>query len=198
MNFHPVRFLGVAGGMATMVVAGFVALWLETSPVFLPLGKQHYRVVSVEHLTGTNLASGLSNRLAEWGRRQLDRAGIHLTGSRGEHFSLSSGQPGWHTIAVLCQGEYLTSQQMLKALGEDMTSLVAECIDEDYSATLKPFGHYQGPQGHVWFVWKYHDGDVFQPYQITKPRSVAEFEPTHLLLMRKVGEKAIVKVPVGK
>jgi hypothetical protein len=198
MLSNPSRFMVIAGGMTAMLVAGCVALWLETSPVFMPLGKQAYRVVSVEHFAGTNVTPALDSRLKEWGRRQLDKIGFHLVGSRGDHFLLSSGQPeGWHTVAVLCQGEYMTSAQMLREIGEDMYSLVAECIDEQKSAPLKPFGHHQGPPGHVWFIWKYHDSDVFEPYQNRKAiPAPATFQPTHLLLMRKVGEKELIKVPM--
>ncbi len=181
-----------------MFAAAFVFLWLESRPVYLPLGKQQFKVICVELPTGTNAESSLRSRVKHWTLRQFDRIGFHLVGSRGDHFTMPLDQPeNWHTVALLCQGRCLSQAQMLKEFGEDMSSLIAECIDEENSVVLQPVGVLPGPPGHVWFVWKYRDADVFKAYPssnptITRPSLI----PMHLIVMRKVGEKELVRVPI--
>jgi hypothetical protein len=188
----------LVGGLAALFVAAFVALRLESRPVFLPLFREPCKVVSVEPVGGPKVLVGKGGRIKEWGRRQLDKLGFHLIGPRGEqlNFSLDPTDTS-HAVAILCEGKFLKSPQLIKGLEEDMRRLIVECIDDENSVPLRPVACLPGSPGRVWLIWKYSETEIFKPFP-TSSSSVpkSEFLPNYVILMPKVGPKEIVMLPI--
>lgn len=188
----------LAVSISALVVAAFVALRLESRPVFLPLLTERCKVVSVERLSPASAGVAGNQRIKEWGRRQLDKMGFHLIGSRGYRlkFPLDPREDS-HLIAALCQATFPVNQTSLKRLETDVARLLAECIDDENSVPLKPVACLPANPGHVWFIWKYSDAEVFKPFPTSSSSlSTAGFLPTHLILMPKTGVKEILMLPV--
>ncbi|MDB6030778.1 MAG: hypothetical protein JWM16_1116 [Verrucomicrobiales bacterium] len=186
------------GCLATFFLAAFVCLRLESRPVFLPLTSERCKVISVERLEG-NAGVTRGQRIKEWGRRQLDKLGFHLIGPRGDRFRHPlDPRDNTHVVGVLCEGQFTNSKQLLKELGEEMSRLLAECIDDENSVPLRPSGCLPGRPGQVWFIWRYDDAEVFKPFPSANPTLAAtSFLPNYLILMPKVGGKELVKLPMA-
>jgi hypothetical protein len=187
------------GGLAALFVAGFVCLRLESRPVFLPLTSERCKVISVERVEGSNATVTRGRRFKEWSRRQLDKLGFHLIGPRGDRFSHPlDSQENTHIVGVLCEGQFTNSKPLLTKLGEEMSRLIAECIDDENSVPLRPSGCLPGKPGQVWFIWRYDDAEVFKPFPTANPTlATTSFLPNYLILMPKVGGKELVKLPMS-
>jgi hypothetical protein len=99
------KILGIAAfGFLAAIVA--MAFWPERKEVFIPLAGGLYAVKKAQFITGTNIIFDPENPLLPWSRRQLDKVGLHLKGSRRtrQAWEVPTGRQ-MYVIRLLCEGD---------------------------------------------------------------------------------------------
>lgn len=149
-------------------VLSLLAFWLlpARKPVYFNYGPKTYKVVKWEIQRGTNIAFATDFRLTQWGRRQLDKIGIHLKGERRDlPYSLTGTDDHTHVIKLLCEGDYPSQEIVLNPSNNDL-----EYFDSSGQKVLmQGTGTHIAPKGQVWFFWTYEPR--------TQPNLVPVFDP---------------------
>jgi hypothetical protein len=109
----------ILGTALVAVAAAIIAHWMTLKPIYLDTANGRYRVISARYVHGTNLTFSAEFPGVVWSRKQLDRFGIHLKGSRGTSPFVQG--MGIHVIAVMCDG---------RVPDEDLRQIDAECKTE--------------------------------------------------------------------
>jgi hypothetical protein len=87
-----------------LTVVAVMAFGPEKKAPYVPLGGRQYEVLSAEFRTGTNIMFDSESAILPWGRRQMDKLGVHLKGPRSSRNSAFAPGRRMYVIAILCKG----------------------------------------------------------------------------------------------
>jgi hypothetical protein len=172
----------VLGTLLVAVTAGIITHRLIRKPVYMETAKGRYRVISARYVHGTNITFSAEFPWVLWGRKLLDRVGIHLAGSRpGSPFARGMGI---HTIAILCDG---------RVPDEDLTLIEAECKTESgQTVRLNHRMKLAGSGSRVCILFYYADYDIpLLRLMGMADSEVDDFSPRQLRIMRAADRKEL-------
>jgi hypothetical protein len=161
MREKPVRIISAAGLFCLLILVLFGLS--RGQPVYYHYGPKDYKVLKWEVQRGTNVSFAMDASWKQWGRRQLDKVGIHLTGERADRpWQQRRGFPALtedsHIIKVLCEGAMPTPDEFREYHGPGPDRV--EYRDGTGSKlTLNRAGAHVGPPGQVWFFWGYNPSE---------------------------------------
>jgi hypothetical protein len=172
----------ILGTALVAVSAGIIAHGLTRKPVYMDTAKGRYRVISARYVHGTNLTFSAELPAAVWARKQFDRFGIHLKGSRGTSPFVQG--MGIHTIAILCDG---------RVPDEDLTQIDAECKTE--SGHIVRLNHRMkivGSGNRICIIFFYADSEIpLLHFTRSADSEVTNFCPAQLRIFRTLDHKEL-------
>jgi hypothetical protein len=179
------------GAVPLACVGATVAIlaWPKGKPMFLETAKGRYQVISARYIYSTNLAFSADTPAELWGRRQLDRVGIHLKGDRRADSGFIRGI-GIHAIAVLCKGQ---------VPDENLMQVDAECITEaGQTVRLNTRLLRRGSHDRVYIVFTETDAEIKDLYSDgLADAPVTNFSPRTLRIFRKSDHHELTRLDLS-
>lgn len=188
MHKKPLALLAL---LALLLIALAVRWWRAEEVVYYQYNGQNYKVVRWEVQNARNVLVTSDWAYKQWGRRQLDRIGLHLKGSRSDDpFNMGSYEDKRHVLMLLCEGSFPPSFY---------TGQTAQELQDETGRKLVfgPTGYKSGPPGHVWFFWNYRTHLRSNFVSWIDPRSgLTNLAPREFRIVSKPDEKEILRLRV--
>jgi hypothetical protein len=167
----------IAITLLLLVVALSVVFLRLQKPVYFQYGTRSYKVVHWEVNRGTNIAFATDFRYKQWGRRQLDKVGIHLQGERSDRPLFRGDSRALHSnsyyLKVLCEGVMPSEAEYQNWNNREKTKGI-EFLDENGKKfPVIGNGYHIGPPGHVWLLWNYQTSEHPSLLSTNDPPSVS-------------------------
>jgi hypothetical protein len=172
--------LVVSAGVILATCIVWAAVHQSSSDIYFRYRGNGYKVLSWERQYGTNFVLATDYKIKQWGRRQLDKVGIHLDGSRKDWIPFNKPLPGGATntcfIKVVCRGDV----SKLPRYGQGAE--VVQYLDELGKVLIVAGpGIRSGPGKRIYFYWNY---DVGQYPSVRQFRIVRWSDGQELLSLR--------------
>jgi hypothetical protein len=179
----------IGAALVAVIAAGLILFWPRRSLVF-PVGAQQYQVISAQCAPGGNFVLASDYPFLQWSRRMLDKAGVHLKGSRLDGRTLTGDD---YAVALLCRGD-----KPGPANFSSLTNEILECVGKDGKALVagKHWAWRPGPPGRIWLIW-YFNHDEASPDTGSGEINKQNFKPREFRVLRRADRETVLSIAVS-